>query len=72
MRLYQGTKNGDGFTADEIKRGIHTLYMDVTCPWCKKEQPVAMTGYIGGPCVRCGGRTDGSAAGIGEGARHAS
>lgn len=49
-----------GFSVDEIERGIHTLWMDVTCPNCEKEQSVAQTGYIGGPCIRCGMRTDGS------------
>lgn len=50
----------DGFSADEIERGIHWLHADVTCPWCGKEQPVAVTQYVGGPCCRCGQRTDGS------------
>lgn len=49
-----------GFSADEINRGIHSLYMDVTCPWCGKEQAVSQTGFIGGPCCRCGKRTDGA------------
>lgn len=48
----------EGFTVDEIQRGIHALWMDVTCPHCGKEQAVAQTGFIGGPCCRCGGRTD--------------
>lgn len=54
-----GPEESRGFSADEIRRGIHTLYMDVTCPQCGKEQSVAQTGYIGGPCCRCGGFTDG-------------
>jgi len=48
-----------GFTVQEIERGDHFLWMDVTCPNCEKEQSVASTGYVGGPCVRCGKRTDG-------------
>lgn len=47
----------DGFTADEIQRGEHWLHADVTCPSCGKEQPVAATHYVGGPCVRCGALT---------------
>lgn len=61
MKLYQGTQNGEGFTADDTSRNVHTVYMDVTCHWCGKERPVAMTGYIGGPCIACSKRTDGSA-----------
>lgn len=46
------------FSVDEIERGEHTLWMDVECPHCGKEQSLARTGYIGGPCCRCGMRTD--------------
>lgn len=43
--------NGDGgFTADEIKHGIHTLYADNECPECGRIQPVA----IGPECQKCG------------------
>jgi ribosomal protein S27E len=62
IKLYpksDGKRGDQGFTADEIRRGIHTLYMDVVCPYCGKEQTVAQTGFIGGPCGRCGRRTDG-------------
>lgn len=44
----------NGYTADEIRRGVHWLYTDVTCGHCGKVQPVAATGGVGGPCVRCG------------------
>jgi len=44
----------DGFTAEQVKRGETWLYTDVTCGHCGKEQPVAATGYVGGPCIRCG------------------
>ena len=47
-----------GFSFDEIERGEHTLWMDVECPHCGKEQSLAQTGYVGGPCCRCGIRTD--------------
>jgi len=50
----------DGFTADEIKRGIHWVYADITCPYCGKEQSVMMTQYLGGPCCRCGEKTGGN------------
>jgi ribosomal protein S27E len=60
MNIKQYLKNAEeGFTASEIRRGLHTTYIDVTCPHCGKEQTVAQTGYIGGPCCRCGGYTDG-------------
>jgi len=49
-----------GFSKQDIERGLHTLFMDTKCPWCGKEQTVANTGFIGGPCIRCGKRTDGS------------
>jgi ribosomal protein S27E len=52
----------EGFPADMVKRGEHWLYADVTCPACGKEQAVVATGYVGGPCVGCGARTDGSPA----------
>lgn len=42
------------FTKDEIDRGVHWLYTDVVCPHCEKIQSVSMTGYLGGPCIRCG------------------
>ena len=64
IKLYPKSGPNDednGFTAEEIRRGTPWLYADVTCPHCDKEQPVAATGGIGGPCCRCGKRTDGSA-----------
>ena len=54
-----GNESERGYTADEIRRGIHFLYADVECPHCAKEQPVAATQYLGGPCVRCGKLTSG-------------
>lgn len=48
-----------GFTADEIMRGVHWLHTDASSQHCGKEQPVATTGFVGGPCVRCGKRTAG-------------
>ena len=44
----------EGFTAEELRRDLHWVYTDVTCPHCGKEQPVAATRYVGGRCVRCG------------------
>lgn len=49
----------DGFTADEIKRGMHWIYADITCPHCGKEQSVMNTQYLGGPCMQCGKKTGG-------------
>ena len=51
---FNGLAEDRGFTAEEIKHGDHWLYADVTCPHCGKLQPVAATGYVGGPCVQCG------------------
>lgn len=48
-----------GFSADEIKRGIHWIYADIECPHCGKLQAVANTSYLGGPCIRCGQLTSG-------------
>jgi len=45
-----------GFTADEIRRGVHWVYTDYECPHCGKVQPVAALGSVGGPCVCCGKR----------------
>jgi len=47
----------EGFTAEEIKRGLHWVYADITCPHCNKEQSVMNTQYLGGPCCRCGKKT---------------
>jgi hypothetical protein len=30
------------------------LYADIECRFCGKLQPVAITGYLGGPCCICG------------------
>jgi hypothetical protein len=52
MRQYpkhNGTEDERGFTADEIRRGIHTLYADNECPECGRIQPVA-AGHL---CQRC-------------------
>lgn len=60
IKLYPKTHGeDDGFSADEILRGLPWVYADVKCPNCGKEQPVAGTGYIGGPCCACGGLTGG-------------
>ena len=58
--MYTGPKpDGSEYTADELAKGHHWVTTDITCPHCKKEQPVAITGYLGGPCCRCGKRTIG-------------
>lgn len=56
LRIY--TKNGQGFTAEEVRRGDIYLYCDVTCPHCGKEQPALAGGHLGGPCVKCGKATN--------------
>ena len=50
----QGGESERGYSAQDIRRGLHWVHTDVTCPHCAKEQPVAMTGYVGGPCISCG------------------
>lgn len=62
MKIYPKHEPGDkkdrGFTADEIERGIHWLYADVTCEKCGKVQSVAMAGSTdNGKCIKCGGKT---------------
>lgn len=52
-----------GFSAEEIKRGVHWLYADIECPHCRKLQTVANTGYLGGPCICCGKLTSGETSG---------
>ena len=42
------------YTEAEVRHGHLWLYADVECPHCGKNQPVAATHYVGGPCVRCG------------------
>jgi len=54
-----GIDKDAGFSANEIKRGIHWLYADIECPHCGKLQAVANTNYLGGPCIRCGKPTSG-------------
>lgn len=46
--------SGQGYSVEDIQKGLIWLYADVTCPSCGKEQSVANTGYVGGPCIRCG------------------
>ena len=48
-----GPEEDRGFSADEITRGIHALYMDYECP-CGKVQSVATMGGIGANCIACG------------------
>ena len=62
MKLYPHPKSRNrpdgGFTADEIKRGVWALNVDVKCTECGKEQSAAMAGStVDGQCIRCGGRT---------------
>lgn len=61
MKLTTYPKHGDeGFSADEIRRGVHWLHTDVECPHCGKVQPVPATRYLGGPCVVCGELSSGA------------
>ena len=49
-----------GFTSEDIQKGLHWIYADIECPHCGKLQAVSSTGYLGGPCVRCGHFTNGN------------
>lgn len=51
---HNGSEEDRGFTADEIKRGIHILYQDYECPDCGKVQAVSM----GRICLSCGRKHD--------------
>jgi len=58
MKIYpkHNARDDDaGYTAEEIRKGIHLVYTDVTCQVCGKEQPLAVTDN--GKCCKCGGRT---------------
>lgn len=62
MKLYPKheacNEQDKGFTAEEIRRGVHWLYADVTCVSCGKVQSVAMAGSTdNGKCIKCGGVT---------------
>lgn len=60
LKIYDDPfKRGQGYTSEEIAKGVHWLNTDVECPHCGKVQPVAVTGYLGGPCCRCGEPTGG-------------
>lgn len=52
--------HNDGYSAEELKKGMHWATTDVTCPWCGKVQPIMGTSYVGGPCCRCGKLTSGA------------
>ena len=52
---HNGPEEDRGFTADEIRRGEHTLYIDVECEECGKVQSFAMS--PNGICIKCGGKT---------------
>lgn len=41
----------NGYTAEEVKRGIHWLYADVICDSCGKDHHVSEDGK---PCHQCG------------------
>lgn len=60
MKIYpkhNAPEGAKGFSEEELRRGDHWLYADVTCEDCKKVQALSQVGGFGGPCIRCGGRT---------------
>jgi hypothetical protein len=46
----------EGFTAEEMRKGFWSLYVDVKCtnPECGKEYSLANVNGLGGPCKVCG------------------
>jgi len=57
MKIYtkHSSKEEDaGFTAEEIRKGIHWLYADVICEECGKIQSLAMA--HNDECIKCGGK----------------
>jgi predicted RNA-binding Zn-ribbon protein involved in translation (DUF1610 family) len=58
MKTY-GKPGENPYTNEEIEAGHHWVTTDITCPHCGKEQTIPATGYVGGPCVRCGKKTIG-------------
>lgn len=53
---------------ESIKNGHLWLLADIKCPSCGKEQSVANTGYVGGPCIKCGEQTISGGGGPSRGA----
>ena len=47
----------EGYTAEEMRKGLWSLNADVVCEDCKKVQSVAQVGGLGGKCIKCGGKT---------------
>lgn len=62
MKLYpkpNGSEAERGFTAEEIRRNIHTIFIDVECESCGKIQTAASAGSVtNGRCIKCGGKTN--------------
>lgn len=46
----------EGYTAEDIRRGLWVLDTDVKCtnPDCGKEWAASYVGGIGGSCLKCG------------------
>lgn len=53
MKIYPPPQ---GYTQDEMKRGLWALDTDVKCsnPDCGKEYSLANVNGMGGPCKKCG------------------
>jgi ribosomal protein S27E len=45
--------NGE-LTSYEIKKGNYLVFMDYTCPHCKKDQSLGNFRHNQNKCVRCG------------------
>ena len=51
---FNGSEEGCGFTAEELRKNIHFVYADYECPECNKIWPVP----IGNICPRCNRQHD--------------
>ena len=53
-RYINGIGKEKPFTADEIKRGVHTLWIDLVCQHCK--YTIALSSFMGNEdkCPKCG------------------
>lgn len=56
MKTYFDLAERNGMTIKDMDNGHWSLYCDVKCEDCGKEQSLAAAGGINGKCIRCGGK----------------
>ena len=54
---HDGAEQDRGFTVDEIRRGLHLVYIDLECPHCGYIVSLANHRRRESVCPRCGGET---------------